>query len=78
MKLTGLAPLIGTDEALDRATGSLASKRNATLVAPLGVRPPALAALAQASCDLPLGVLTGTGREADRVTAALRSWSDAV
>ncbi|WP_455134816.1 transcription-repair coupling factor [Schaalia cardiffensis] len=78
MKLTGLAPLIGTDEALDRATGSLASKRNATLVAPLGVRPPALAALAQASSDLPLVVLTATGREAERLTAALRSWSDAV
>ena len=78
MKLTGLADLIGSDAALDRASGSMASKRSATLVLPVGARPPAIAALAGAAPATPLVVLTATGREAERLTWALRSWTDGV
>ena len=57
MKLTGLADLIGSDAALDRASGSMASKRSATLVLPVGARPPAIAALAGAGAGLGAWIL---------------------
>lgn len=78
MRLSGLSHLIESDAALDQATGSIASGRSGVIVAPLGVRPPAIAALAQACGHDPLVVLSATGREAERLTHALRSWIDGV
>ncbi len=78
MLLTGLTDLIASDEALDRARGALASGRDAVLVLPAGARPPAIAALSESAAVHPLVVLTATGREAERLTWALRSWTDAV
>lgn len=78
MILTGLARLIESDAALDRATGSLASGRSGVLVMPKGARPPAIAALARSAQARPALVLTATGRDAERLTNALRSWIDGV
>ncbi|MDY4261927.1 MAG: transcription-repair coupling factor [Schaalia hyovaginalis] len=78
MILTGLARLIESDAALDRATGSLASGRSGILVMPKGARPPAIAALARSAQARPALVLTATGRDAERLTNALRSWIDGV
>lgn len=78
MILTGLARLIESDTALDRATGSLASGRSGVLVMPKGARPPAIAALARSAQARPALVLTATGRDAERLTNALRSWIDGV
>lgn len=78
MRLTGLSALISSDVAIDRASGSIASGRSGVLVAPVGLRAAAISALAAHAGCTPLVVVTATGREADQLTAALRSWSEGV
>ncbi|WP_022867629.1 transcription-repair coupling factor [Schaalia vaccimaxillae] len=77
MKLTGLSELIQTDPAIIQLGDSVEARRSGTVVSPVGVRPPTIAALAQRSVG-PLVVVTATGREAESMTAALRSWCDGV
>ena len=78
MNLTGLKGIIASDSALDQACGSISSARNGCFVAPAGAHPPVLAALSEYGQAQPLIALTATGREAERLTAALRSWTDSV
>ncbi len=78
MILRGLSDLIESDAALDRASASIASRRCGTIVMPKGARPPAIAALARGTQARPVVVLTATGRDAERLTNALRSWIDGV
>ena len=46
MLLTGLLPDISTDPAIETATDSIEAGRSGTIVAPVGIRPPLLAAAA--------------------------------
>ncbi|MDC4233703.1 transcription-repair coupling factor [Actinomyces sp. B33] len=78
MKLTGLAPLVGRDAAISQLLDSVAAGRSGTAVMPTGIRPAVLAALADRAPGAPVVVLTATGREAEALTAALRSWSGGV
>jgi transcription-repair coupling factor (superfamily II helicase) len=71
--LTGLLPDISTDPAIETATDSIEAGRSGTIVAPFGIRPPLLAAVASRAAT-PLVVLTATGRDAESLTNALASW----
>ena len=71
--LTGLLPDISTDPAIETATDSIEAGRSGTIVAPVGIRPPLLAAVATRAAT-PLVVLTATGRDAESLTNALASW----
>ena len=71
--LTGLLPDISTDPAIETATDSIEAGRSGTIVAPVGIRPPLLAAVATRAAT-PLVVLTATGRDAETLTNALASW----
>ena len=71
--LTGLLPDISTDPAIETATDSIETGRSGTIVAPVGIRPPLLAAVATRAAT-PLVVLTATGRDAETLTNALASW----
>jgi len=71
--LTGLLPDISTDPAIETATDSIEAGRSGTIVAPVGIRPPLLAAVATRAAR-PLVVLTATGRDAETLTNALASW----
>ena len=73
MLLTGLLPDITTDPAIETATDSVEAGRSGTIVAPVGIRPPLLAAVASRAAT-PLVVLTATGRDAESLTNALASW----
>ena len=73
MLLTGLLPDISTDPAIETATDSIEAGRSGTIVAPVGIRPPLLAAVASRAAT-PLVVLTATGRDAESLTNALASW----
>ena len=73
MLLTGLLPDISTDPAIETATDSIEAGRSGTIVAPVGIRPPLLAAAASRAAR-PLVVLTATGRDAETLTNALASW----
>ena len=73
MLLTGLLPDISTDPAIETATDSIETGRSGTIVAPVGIRPPLLAAVASRAAT-PLVVLTATGRDAESLTNALASW----
>ncbi|WP_456047792.1 hypothetical protein, partial [Actinomyces sp.] len=73
MLLTGLLPDISTDPAIETATDSIEAGRSGTIVAPVGIRPPLLAAVATRAAT-PLVVLTATGRDAETLTNALASW----
>ena len=73
MLLTGLLPDITSDPAIETATDSLEVGRSGTIVAPVGIRPPQLAAVASRAAT-PLVVLTATGRDAETLTNALASW----
>ena len=71
--LTGLLPDISTDPAIETATDSIEAGRSGVIVAPVGVRPPLLAAVSSRAAT-PLVVLTATGRDAETLTNALASW----
>lgn len=71
--LTGLLPDITTDPAIETAIDSVEAGRSGTIVAPVGIRPPLLAAVASRAAT-PLVVLTATGRDAESLTNALASW----
>ena len=73
MLLTGLLPDISTDPAIETATDSIEAGRSGVIVAPVGVRPPLLAAVSSRAAT-PLVVLTATGRDAETLTNALASW----
>ena len=62
MLLTGLLPDISTDPAIETATDSIEAGRSGVIVAPVGVRPPLLAAVSSRAAT-PLVVLTATGRD---------------
>ena len=87
MNLTGLLPLLLADPAAARAA-ELAAEPDPRLraglvdvVAPAGARPPLLAGIVRAATERspdvaapPVVVVTATGREADDLAAALRSY----
>ncbi len=75
MNLTGLLPLLRTDRAVadvvDLARRAPAERTDVVdVVAPLGVRPPLVAALARAT----VVVVTATGRDGDELASALRCY----
>ena len=84
MNLTGLLPAVLADPAAAEAVELARSRaRRATVdvVAPAGIRPPLVAALAQAlpahdpdGSTPPVVVVTATGRDADELAAALRGF----
>lgn len=84
MKLTGLASILGTDPAFARVCDTTELSQSGCAVAPVGVRPALVAAIASRQAalqgnkraQLPVVVLTATGRDADEAGAALGSWMD--
>lgn len=85
VKLFGLKGIIENDPALMQFVDSVNAGRSGTVVVPTGFRWPAVSVLAQAltreassSLPVPIVVLTATGREAETMTTALRSWCDGV
>ncbi|MBO0611261.1 transcription-repair coupling factor [Myceligenerans salitolerans] len=71
MHLTGLLPLLLADPGVAAAVEHVGARGEADVVGPAGVRP---ALLAAASERRPLVVVTATGREADELAAAVRTY----
>ena len=74
MSLTGLLPLLREEPAVASALEHVRTRGDLDVVAPAGARPALLALLAE---PRPLVVVTATGREADELAAALRSYRSA-
>ncbi|GAB3164498.1 transcription-repair coupling factor [Myceligenerans halotolerans] len=71
MHLTGLLPLLLADPGVAAAVEHVGARGEADVVGPVGVRP---ALLAAASERRPLAVVTATGREADELATAVRTY----
>ncbi|GAA1861021.1 transcription-repair coupling factor [Myceligenerans crystallogenes] len=71
MHLTGLLPLLLSDPGLAGAVEHVRARGEADVVGPAGVRP---ALIAAASERRPLVVVTATGREADELAGAVRTY----
>ena len=83
MDLTGILPALLADPAATQAVEHVVARGELDVVAPVGARPPLLAALTagvpaggvpSAGGGRPLVVVTATGRDADELAAALRCY----
>src|ERR687894_142652 len=71
MNLTGLIPALLADPGAAAAVEQVKARGFVDVVGPTGVRAPLLAAAAR---ELPLVVVTATGREADELAASIRAY----
>jgi len=71
MNLPGLIPTLLADPGAASAVEHVKARGFADVVSPVGVRAPLLAAAAR---ELPLVVVTATGREADELAASVRAY----
>ncbi|MDO4258472.1 MAG: transcription-repair coupling factor [Actinomycetaceae bacterium] len=78
MNLSGLAPLLREDAAVDQTCISMSAGKSGITVAPPGIRPALVAEIARQipRGKAPLVVLTATGRDAETLASALASWTD--